>query len=310
MSKLKDGLDRIYGGVDRRLGGSLTLLARTGLAFDRDDGAVMSRSIAYYALFSVFPLLLILLSFSSAVFETEEAYAVALDFVESYLPGVHDLVKTNIDHMLSARGTVGFLALLGLLWSASGVFTAIYRSVNRAWGNPKSELFWTEKLFGLAVVLIVGLLLVASTFLSTFASLVRRWQVPGLDWQPFAEAGTGSLWGWFSAFLPAFVSVATFIILYRVIPRNRVRWRDVWLGGLIAGLVFELARLLFAWYLTNVASYSVIYGSVGAIIAFLLWAYLSSMIVLAGAEFTAEYTRWRSAGRSVETLPLSELLEQ
>ena len=310
MPKLQERLDRGYQRIDRLLGGWVTLFVRTGLAFDRDNGAVMSRSIAYYALFSVFPLLLILLSFSGALLEAEEAYAVALDFVESYFPGVHDLVRTNIDHMLDARGTVGFIALLGLVWSASGVFTAIYRSVNRAWGNPKSELFWTEKLFGLGVVLIVGLLLVSSTLFGTFVSVLRNWQVPGLDWQPFAELGKGTTWGWLSAYLPPFVSVVTFIVMYRTIPRNRVRWRDVWLGGLAAGLVFELARLLFAWYLANIASYSVIYGSVGAIIAFLLWSYLSSMIVLVGAEFTAEHTRWRNAGRPIETRPLSEWLDE
>ncbi|MFC2023845.1 YihY/virulence factor BrkB family protein [Chloroflexota bacterium] len=310
MSKLQYSLDRFYGSIDRRLGGYITLLVRTGLKFDQDDGAVMSRSIAYYALFSIFPLLLILMSFTSAILETEEVFAVVLDFVGTYLPGADDLVSTNIDQVLSARDTVRILALLSLLWSASGVFTAMYRAVNRAWGNPKSELFWTEKLYGLAVVFVVGLLLVASTFFGTFASVVRSWQVPGLDWQPFAEAGTGVLWGWLSKFLPAFVSVATFTTLYRTIPRNRVRWRDVWAGGLVAGLAFELARQLFTWYLANFARYGIIYGSVGAIIAFLLWAYIGSMILLAGAEFTAEHTSWRHAGRPTETRALSELIEE
>jgi membrane protein len=113
-----------------------------------------------------------------------------------------------------------------------------------------------------------------------------------------------------SALIPVLVSVATFIILYRTMPRNGVTWRDVWLGGMIAGLIWEVARRLFTWYLANFASYSLIYGSVGAIIAFLLWAYLSAMIVLLGAEFTAQFSHWRRAGRPIERRPLSQWLPE
>ena len=80
------------------------------------------------------------------------------------------------------------------------------------------------------------------------------------------------------------------------------------LGGLTAGLAWEAGKQLFAWYVNNVATYNLIYGSVGAIIAFLLWAYLSAQILLLGAEFTAEYSRWRRAGRPLEARPLRQWL--
>ena len=83
-------------------------------------------------------------------------------------------------------------------------------------------------------------------------------------------------------------------------PRTHVGWRDVWLGGLIAGLIWDAGKEIFTWYVGNVADYDAIYGSVEAIIAFLLWCYLSGQIILLGAEFTAEYSRWRRAGRPVE----------
>jgi membrane protein len=94
--------------------------------------------------------------------------------------------------------------------------------------------------------------------------------------------------------------------MYRTMPRAGVQWRDVWLGGLIAGLIWEVGTRIFAWYLGSFASYNVIYGSVGTIIGFLLWSYLSAQIFLLGAEFTAEYNRWRRAGRPVETRLLRE----
>jgi membrane protein len=310
MARTAEWLDRLYLNVDRRVGGRLTLLVRTALAFDQDDGAVMSRSIAYYALFSLFPLLLVLMSIASFVLASGEAQQLVVDLVEQYMPAVADLVEVNIEQILQAQSTVGILALVGLLWSASGVFTAIYRAVNRAWGNPKSELFWAEKLYGLAVVLAFGLLLVGTTFYSTIVSVVQSWQLPLLGWEPLADPGVDRLKDWLSALLPILVSVVTFTVLYRTVPRNRVTWRDVWLGGLMAGLVWEAARRLFTWYLANLASYSLIYGSVEAIIAFLLWAYLSAMIVLLGAEFTAQYSQWRQAGRPVETRPPQQWIQE
>jgi membrane protein len=136
--------------------------------------------------------------------------------------------------------------------------------------------------------------------------------VPVLGWQPgaplTAQPGTDRLVSWLATLVPALLSVGAFVLMYRTMPRAPVRLRDVWLGGLIAGLLWEASQQLFFWYLANLATYNVIYGSVGAIIAFLLWAYLSAQIFLLGAEFTAEYSRWRRAGRLVETRPLREWL--
>jgi membrane protein len=212
--------------------------------------------------------------------------------------------------VLAARGTVNIIATLSLLWSALGVFTAMYRAVNKAWGNPKSRLFWTEKLFGLAVVFVAGLILLGTTLLSTAASVLQSWDGTILGWQPVSNPEVVALWGKLSTFVPPVITVIAFIILYRVIPRNRVAWRDVWLGGLIAGLIWEAARQIYAWYLSNVATHSLIYGSVGVIIGFLLWAYLSAMILLIGAEFTAQHTAWRKADRPVESVPLSQWMNE
>lgn len=310
MECISQWLDRIFLHVDRVLGGRLTLLIRVGLAFDRDDGAVVSRSIAYYALFSLFPLLLVLLSFAGSVLASAEAQQLVIELIERYLPAASEIVEENIAQILQAQSTIGILALLGLFWSASGVFTAIYRAVNQAWGNRKSELFWTEKLFGLTVVIVVGLLLIATTFCSTIVSILRSRHPVFFNWEPFANPQTDRLWGWLSTLVPPMVSILTFIIFYRSIPRNGVKWRDVWLGGLIVGLTWEAARRLYTWYLANFARYSLIYGSVGAIIGFLLWSYLSAMILLLGAEFTAQYTVWRRAGRPLESRPLSQWVNE
>ena len=304
MERIFQWLEWVYSNADRLLRGYPSLIVRSALAFDQDDGAVQSRSIAYYALFSIFPLLLVIMSFSTKLLTSEDAQQLVLKLMEVFMPATSDLLQTNLEQVMATRSTIGILALLSLLWSASGVFTAIYRSVNRAWNNPKSQLFWTEKLFGLAVVFILGLLLVATTFYSTITRVLTSWGVQILDNLPFVAARSGGLSDWLANLVPIVVSVVAFIILYRTIPRNGVAWRDVWLGGLIAGIIWELAQRLYTWYLANFAQYSLIYGSVGAIVGFLLWCYLSAMILLVGAEFTAQYSFWRKNGHPIESQPL------
>jgi membrane protein len=312
IERLQNRIEAWYGRLDRVLGGRLSLLVRTVLAFDQDGGALMARSIAYYALFAVFPAILALTMIASAVLNSEEVQQTILAVVERHLPIALDIVAANIEHLLKTREAVGLIALVGLIWSASGVFSAIFRSVNRAWGIPKSKLVLSEKVYGLIVMVAVGGLFLLTLSIGPLVSLARSWRVPVLGWQPgaplAAQPGTDRLVSWLATLVPALLSVGVFILMYRTMPRARVRWRDVWLGGLIAGLLWEASQQLFFWYLANLATYNVIYGSVGAIIAFLLWAYLSAQIFLLGAEFTAEYNRWRRAGRPVETRPLREWL--
>jgi membrane protein len=202
--------------------------------------------------------------------------------------------------------TVGLIALVGLIWSASGVASALFQAVNRAWGVHSPRLVLSARLYSLAMICVIGAFLLLALSIGPIVSLARAWQVSVLGWQPSAEPGADRLVSWLSELAPALFSVCAFILIYRTMPRARVGWRDVWLGGLIAGLIWEAGKQIFAWYVGNVANYSVIYGSVGAIIAFLLWCYLSGQILLLGAEFTAEHSRWRRAGRPMETRPLRE----
>lgn len=306
FERLQTRLENVYARLDRRLGGRLSLLVRTALAFDQDDGPLMARSLAYYALFAVFPAILALIVISSAVLESEEAQEAVLALVLEYMPIAQDVVVANIEQLLMTRETVGLIALVGLIWSASGVFSAIFRAVNRAWGIPKSKLVLSEKLYGLAMIFFISIFFLLTLSIRPVVNLVQAWQIPLLGWQPLAHPGTDRLVGWLATLVPGLLSVGAFILMYRTMPRARVRWRDVWLGGLIVGLIWEVGKQIFTWYISNFSSYSVIYGSVGAIIVFLLWCYLSGQLLLLGAEFTAEYSRWRRAGRPVETRPLGE----
>jgi membrane protein len=170
IERLQKRLETGYGRLDRVLGGWLSLLVRTALAFDRDGGALMARSIAYYALFAIFPAVLMLIMLASSVLNSAEVQETVMALVAKYMPIALDVVAANIEHLLDTRETAGLFALVGLLWSASGVFSAIYRAVNRTWGIQKSKLVLSEKLYGLAMIFIVGVLFLFTLSISPIPS--------------------------------------------------------------------------------------------------------------------------------------------
>jgi membrane protein len=226
--------------------------------------------------------------------------------VAEYAPMASEVVAANIEQLLAMSGTVGLIGLVGLIWSASGVASALFQAVNRAWGLQGGRLVLSARLYSLAMILAVGAFLLLAIAIGPIVSLAQASQLPAFAGQPAAQSATDHVVSWLSAMAPAILAVCAFILLYRTMPRTRVGWRDVWLGGLIAGLTWHAGKEIFTWYVSNVADYEAIYGSVEAIIAFLLWCYLSGQIILLGAEFTAEHRRWRRAGRPVEARPLSE----
>jgi membrane protein len=293
--RLRKRAGRIYTSADRKLGGWLSLLCATGREFQNDDGATMAAAIAYYALFSFFPVVLLMITVSSFFFSSATAQREVIAWAELYIPASGDLVRANIGQILRVRGTVSIVALLGLLWSGSGVFTALDRAVNRAWNVTELRPFWQQKLLAFSMIVGAGALLLVSIVSTTFFNVIRRLRLPLTGWHLFGK--------WLmvpdllSTLLPVTLTILIFLLIYRMLPGTTVRWSDVWLGALLTGLGWEVAKYLFTWYLANFASYNLVYGSVALLIAFLAWSYYTGLILILGAEFTAEYAKTRRARR-------------
>ena len=292
-ARLRKRAGRIYASLDRELGEWLSLLRATGRGFQNDDGPTMAAAIAYYALFSFFPVVLLMVTVSSFFFSSATAQKEVIAWAERYIPTSGDLIRANISQVLRVRGTVSMVALLGLLWSASSVFTALDRAINKAWDVTELRPFWRQKLLAFSMIVGAGGLLLVSIVSTTFFSVIRRLRLPLAGWQLF---GQGSMFpSLLSTLLPVILTLLIFLLLYKILPNTTVRWSDVWLGALLTGLGWELAKYLFTWYLANFASYNLVYGSVALIIAFLAWSYYTGLILVLGAEFTAEYAKTRRA---------------
>jgi membrane protein len=295
-ARLRKRVGRIYASADGKLGGWLSLLRATGREFQNDDGPTMAAAIAYYALFSFFPVVLLMVTVSSFFFSSAMAQKEVITWAERYIPPSGDLIRANVGQILRARGTASMVALLGLLWSASSVFTALDRAINRAWDVTELRPFWRQKLLAFSMIVGAGGLLLVSIVSTTFFNVIRRLRLPLPGWQ---LSGQGLMFSnLFSTLLPVTLTISIFLLLYKILPNTTVGWSDVWLGALLTGLGWELAKYLFTQYLASFASYNLVYGSVALIIAFLAWSYYTGLILILGAEFTAEYAQTRRARRN------------
>ena len=147
---------------------------------------------------------------------------------------------------------------------------------------------------GLGVMMALGVLLTASLATTLVFNLIDLL----VFYQSTSWVTAGAL------IVPLSLSVAIFAFLYRFIPRRRVRWDAIWVAAFFGGAAWEIAKRAFAWYLDNIATYSLVYGSVAILIVLMLWVYLTGIIILLGGEFCVALDDWMSR-RSVEDLKIS-----
>ncbi len=289
MNALQTRLRKACRELDRRTGGLLRILQRTVVSYGQDSGPALAAAIAYRALFSIFPLVLLLLAISSSLLANSTEGQV-VSFVESFLPTAGDLVRSNVEGVQRTRGAVGALAALGLFWSAASVFAAVDRAVNRAWDATVRRPFWRQQALALAIVVGIGLLFFFSTLTPPVFNLLRRIRLPWLGIEPFNNY-IGQRW--LSFLGPMLLDYVIFFLLYRLLPVVRVRWQDVMPGAVVAATAWQIVKAGFNLYVNNFARYNLVYGSVTVIIVFLTLTYIAAVILVMGAEFTAAWTYTR-----------------
>ena len=266
-----------------------SMLSHTFHQFHENDLFTSAAAMSYFGLMALFPALLLLLSISNKLAAGSQMLAHAVDVY----PGSREfLVKT-----IESFANLGFGAIvtcIGLvLWAGSWVFAVVERALNRIWGAI-SRTFWHGRALTIGMVGVVGLLLSFSV-LVTSALVALREMAGRLSPRQIARytlllSAGSAFWQVVFAAGSYLVTVALFVLIYRLLPRAAVTWRDTLPGAFLAGLLWELAKYIFAWSL-NYFHYDEIYGSVGAVVAVLTWSYVSSLILLFGAQLTAVFHR-------------------
>jgi membrane protein len=282
---------------------------RTALALVReavsrwveDHAPSMGAALAFYTLFSIAPLLLIVISVAGLVFGEQAARAAIFEQLTA-LVGANsaqalETVLSGLDRPFS--GIVGAVAGVGtLLIGATSVFAELQAALDRIWRAPSGSAsglvqLLRTRLLSLGMVLGIGFLLLVSLIVSAALAALGQWWAPRFgDWIWAADVVNLAL---------SFAIVTLlFAMIYKWMPSVRVAWRDVWTGAAITAALFTIGKFLIGQYIgrSGVAS---AFGAAASVIAFLLWLYYSAQIFLLGAEFTHAYARRHGSLRPVRS---------
>jgi membrane protein len=269
---------------------SAVALWRGAVGFYRSDNLTYAASIAYYALLSMFPFAMLSLAILGSATADEHDRTAVLDFVLRYFPSQFDFITAQLDAFRANTVTFGVAGTLALVWGALGFFGAISTAVNYAWGVEKTRDYWTHKLFSFLMLLVAGGLMLAALLLVSAAQLIgATWfagvlsRFPGLlilRSLAIRNATTGM-----------FILVVG--LIYYFVPNAKVRFRDVWIGAFLTGLLWKGSLSGLSWYMRDMSRFTRVNGSIAAVVVFLVWVYVQAVILLYGVEFTAAYARLR-----------------
>lgn len=268
------------------------LVERSMRAFLDAGGTRLAAAISYYALLSLVPLVLVLVSVADLLFGSAGTRERIIDEVVDALPLTADGTEQLRDVLLSASagtGTLGLVGLLGLLWAAGGMMGAIRVGVTAATGASRAHPLVIGKLIDLAMVLLSGALLIASSVLTVVARVADEEFLSPLG-LPLASTLVGLV-------APVILTFITLIVLLRWVPATPVPWSGAWRGGLFGSIALWTAGAGFAFYVDNFARYNAIYGSLGAVVVFLVFVYLAAVILLVAAALAGTWPELaRAAG--------------
>ncbi len=257
--------------------------------FHENDLFTSSAAMSYFGLMALFPALLLMLAMSNRIAAATELLTHA---VEVY-PGSGKFLRETIRSMSSVGTGAIITCFIVTLWAGSWVFAVIERALNRIWGAT-SRTFWHGRALTIGMIGIVGVLLAFSVLLTSMVLRLREMAVRLSPRQvaqfPLILSAGSVFWQLVFAVASFLITVTLFVIVYRFMPKAEVTLSDTLPGALIGGLLWEAAKYVFAWALTYF-HYDQIYGSVGAVVAVLTWSYVSSLILLFGAQLSAVFHR-------------------
>lgn len=261
------------------------LFRRATVNFVEDRCTVLAAAISYFALFSLFPLALLVAAVFGIVLRDPEVQQSVLNGIVDALPIEAPSIANSLRGLADLGPTLSVVALFGTLWTASALASAVRNALDIVFDVRQPRALLQAKVLDYVILLGVGLLFLTSLALTT------AWRIA----QAQADARWGLLdgnlrwlWDLGAIVIPAVMTFFMFILLYRAMPRGRTRLLHLWPGALLAAVAFEVAKSLFATYVAHFTNYDVIYGSLGGVIALLFWVYVSANILLYGAEVSAE----------------------
>jgi YihY family inner membrane protein len=256
------------------------------MSFMDNDLTTAAAAVSYFSMLALFPTLLVVLALGNRLVGAEAVEKYVIGQVVAFLPGAQTFVRKNLESLSSISTGIIVSCLLVMLWAASWMFTVIEKALNRVWGTyPRS--FLRGRAVNIAVMSLIWGVLAALALFTAFVTGVRAAaeRIP-LRLAPWLAGLSGVAWQTIFVLASIGVTIILFTVLYKILPNTHVPFTEALPGAVLAGVLWEGAKFGFS-FLLPYFHYDLLYGSVGAAVALLTWVYLSSVIMLFGAQFTA-----------------------
>ena len=264
--------------------------------FHENDLFTSAAAMSYFGLMALFPALLLMFAISHKLAAGSQLLTHAVDVY----PGSSQFLRATIESFENLGVGAIITCVILVLWAGSWVFAVVERALNRIWGAV-SRTFLHGRALTVGMVGAVGLLLSMSVLVTSFLVALRevssRLSPRQIARYPLLISVGSAFWQVLFAAGSYLITVALFVLIYRFMPRAEVTLRDTLPGALLAGVLWEVAKFVFAWSLTYF-HYDQVYGSVGAVVAVMTWSYVSSLIMLFGAQLTAVFHHEHPAANS------------
>jgi membrane protein len=244
-------------------------------------------SISYFSLIALFPAILIIVFLADAFLGQMNLHGTVLEMILDLFPGSIIFLRSNLNELTTPSIAVVFSCAIVFIWSSSWIFSFLEGAINRAWGTPHRRTFWESRLRSIAFMMLGGSSLFASAAITASVSSARA-RAAALT--PTSTEAS-SLIGWFSyLFLLGaglLIAMLVFTLIFKWIPHRKVFWEEAFSGSVVFIFTWEIGSIIFARLLPYF-DYQKIYGRTGAVIALLVWVYISNLILLFGANFSAQ----------------------
>ncbi|WP_347552498.1 YihY/virulence factor BrkB family protein [Pseudalkalibacillus hwajinpoensis] len=252
----------------------------------------LSAQLAYYFLLSLFPFLIFAITLLAHFDFSQEQI---LDLIAQYAPSESFVaIQENLILEDGARKGLLSFGIIATIWSASNAINAIIKSLNRAYNVHESRHFLLAR--GLSILLSIAMIfvIVIALILPVFGETLWRFFVSFFD----ISESFGFMFAIIRWVLSLSIMIVVFMFIYYYAPNKRLHYKDVLIGSVFASVLWQLVSLLFSYYINNFSNYSATYGSLGGVIALMLWFYLTGLVIIVGGEVNATSNYFRKKSQS------------
>lgn len=269
----------------RQMGRSFASLGRMMLRHEAPRDAA---GISYFTLLALFPAILAIITLADTFLGWLDLHNFVIQSIVDLFPGSHQFLTSNLEEIVAPSTPVLVGCIVVVVWASSWIFTFIESSINRAWDIPNQRTFWESRLRTFLLMAMGGISLLSSAAITAFISAARVRAAAHIAVSEQASYILG--WFWYFVLLGAglLLAVLVFASVFKWTPHCKVFWKEAFSGALVSTVLWEIGSMIFL-KVVPFFDYQRVYGRMGAVIALLAWVYTSNLILLYGANFSAQF---------------------